>query len=142
MKITSDRWHMVSIPLMAAIMLYFAAGDFNRHTTGSLVAASFMLWNAAWVVAFYVWWWPRRQAVQPVITKRAPRARIILMSSILASALISAGLMVGGIGLLEQDILGLQILGILLLVCAALVLPVWFLWLIRWSIRRSGAATG
>ena len=141
MKITSDRWHMISIPVMAAIMAYLALGDLMRHTTGGLVVGSLTLWNIFVMTASLFWWWPRRRAFQAAVKKPPRRAGMVVMSSIVASALASVGLMLGGIALLEQDSLGLQVPGVMLLVLAALMFPGWSVWFIRWTIRRTNAAS-
>jgi hypothetical protein len=140
MKITSERWQIISLPIILLGILYIVAGRFSRHTTGDLVVASLTSWDAVVLITFYLWWWPMRRAFQAGIGRPPPRARILLLSSILASAVSSVGLMLAGIGLLEQDGLGLQILGGLLLILAALILPGWSLWLIRWTSRRMNTA--
>ena len=141
MKIASDRWQILSLAIMLVAVLYLAAGRFSRHTTGDLAWASLTLWNAIVFIPFYLWWWPRRRALQAVIKKPLLRARMLLLSAILASAVASVGLMIVGIGLLEQNSLGLQILGGLLLAIVSLVLPGWGLWFFRSASRRLDPAT-
>jgi len=142
MKITSERWQIISLPIILLGILYIVAGRFSRHTTGDLVVASLTLWDAVVLITFYLWWWPRRRAFQAAIGRPPARARILLLSSILASAVASVGLMLAGISLLEQNSLGLQITGSLLLILVALVLPGWSLWFFRWTSRRTNAAAG
>ena len=140
MKIASDRWQILSLVIMLVALSYFAAGRFSRHTTGDLVVASLLLWDAVVPIPLYLWWWPRRRALQAAIKKPPLRARMLLLSSILASAVASAGLMIVGIGLLEQDSLELQIFGGLLLAIVSLVVPGWTLWFFRLASRRTNAA--
>lgn len=128
MRMTSDRWQILSAAILLVGFLYFAAEDFSRHSTRDLAWGSITLWNIFVIALSYLWWWPRRRAFQAAIKKPSRQSRILMLSSILASALASVVLVMVGVGLLEQGDLGLQVMGVLLLVIASLLVPGWTLW--------------
>jgi hypothetical protein len=135
--IRSERWQTICAVGVLVGLLYFAAEDLNRGSTGDLVSGSITLWNVCLIVLSYLWWWPRRRTLETAIKKRN---RIVLMLSLLAAIVAFLGLMFGGTACLEQDSLGFQVLGIVLAVMAALVLPVWSLWFYRRLLRTSSPA--
>jgi len=135
MSTASDRWLIVSLPIMLVALLYFGAGAFTRHTTGDLAWGSLTLWNIVVTILLCLWSWPRRRVLEAAMKKAPLRARMLVLSAILASAVASTSLMIVGISLLEENSLGLQILGGLPLAVAALVLPGWALWFLRWTGR-------
>lgn len=141
MKITSDRWQIISTPLIAAMMLYFAAEAFGRSTTRDFAWGSLLLWNAIVIFASYLWWLARRKSIQTTTRKLAPGTRTRLLGALLGSMVISVGGFMVGVRLLEQDSLGLQVLGGLLLAAAALVVPGWVVRDFRFARRRTNVPT-
>jgi hypothetical protein len=141
MKITSDRWQMISTPLIAAMMLYFAAEAFGRDTTSGLAWGSLLLWNAIVIFASYLWWWARHRSIQTTTRKLAPGIRTRLLGALLGSVIVLVGGFMVGVRLLEQDSLGLQILGGVLLTIAAMMAPAWVWRDLRLTSRGTNAST-
>ena len=140
MKITSDRWQILSSAIVLVGMSYFAAEAFSRGAIRDLIWGSLLLWNAIWLIPSYWWWWPRRQAVQAAMGKPPAHSRIRVLSAVLASGVALGASPMVVAHMLEQNSLGLQVLGGLLLAIVSLVAPGWALWSYRWARRRMNAA--
>jgi hypothetical protein len=141
MKITSDRWQIVSAAIILVGMLWFAKEAFSRGAVHDVAWGGFLLWNALWFIPFYWWWWPRRQAVQAATKEAASPGPMLRLAAVAASGLAGAALPLVGGRLLEQDGLGLQVLGGVLLAVASLIAPGWCVWSIRWWTGRTTAPT-
>jgi len=137
MKITSDRWQILSSAIVLVGMLYFAAEAFSRGATRDLAWGSLLLWNSIWLIPSF-WWWRRNgQSVQAAMGAVPLRARIL----VIPGGLTIGGLSVVGGHLLEQNSLGIQVLGGVLFGIASLALPAWFLWTYRLARRSMNAET-
>lgn len=127
MKTTSDRWHTVSTPLIAVLMLYLAVDAFGRDTTHDLAWGSLLVWNSLVILVSYVWLRVGRRSVGATIRNLSPGSRTRLIASMLGSMVVFVAASMVGTRLLEQDGLGLQILGGILLAIAAGMVPAWTL---------------